>query len=111
VLHRNVRLRRSSLPNNQRSRASATDAIITAFAAVIRLKDHKWVHASIRRQAIQEGIDTTQPAGGDGYPSVTPEELHAAGRIIFAFLLVKWWRGTESNCRHYDFQSTNGGIS
>ena len=20
-------------------------------------------------------------------------------------LLEKWWRGTESNCRHYDFQS------
>ena len=23
-------------------------------------------------------------------------------------LLGNWWRGTESNCRHYDFQSPNG---
>jgi hypothetical protein len=72
----------------------------------------------------QKRTDTTQPAagsprgrraegrpttaagvGGGCYPGVTPEDCDAAGRLIFAFLLGIWWRGTESNCRHYDFQS------
>src|SRR5262249_18452389 len=39
-------------------------------------------------------------------PCATPNPFILAGLTgNLLICLEKWWRGTESNCRHYDFQS------
>src|SRR5262249_35996704 len=48
----------------------------------------------------------SQPVSLRGYPVLLRSAKPIAIRSERAFLLGKWWRGTESNCRHYDFQVT-----
>ena len=39
------------------------------------------------------------------YPSTRNQESRLLWLVNLLYLWMLWWRGTESNCRHYDFQS------